>query len=108
MKLPGFAQPALSDREVLLHSMTRVASNRLTICEQIRFIYDTVFELPEGEVKRDLTDKLLVAFEMGKKMNSRLAHYKRLYKGSGHTGRNLLKLTHTKEREKIRIDRWKD
>lgn len=92
-------------RVALKQSLTTDASNRLTICEQLRFIYDSVHELPP-EIRQEITDKLIVAFDMGKKMNSRLAHYKRKYLDeSGRTGKSLLYLEYTEERKKIRMER---
>lgn len=108
MNLPGFAQPPMSEeeREIILHAISKDASSRLTICEQIRFIYDTVLKIEDEAIKQDLTDKLIIAFNMGKKMNSRLAHYKRAYTDQGgRTGRNLLWLKQTKERKEIRANR---
>ena len=93
------------DREAILHSLTRDASNRLTICEQLRLIYDVVYTLDE-EKKEQITEMLIEAFNMGKKMNSRLAHYKREYLNeSGHTGDNLIRLTDTTQRKRMRRNR---
>ena len=104
-QLPGFTVPDMEpeDRRAALESLTKDASSRLTICEQLRFVYDTVYLLPDGEIRQDLTNKLVVAFGMGKKMNSRLAHYKRKYEDeSGRTGKSLLHLGHTEERKRMR------
>lgn len=104
-RLPGYDQPRINreDHDVLYASLATEASKSLTICEQLRFIYDTVHQLPGGEVKNDLTEKLIVAFDMGKKMNARLAHYKREYVDkTGHRGKSLLQLSHRAERERER------
>lgn len=105
---PGYIIPEKDQtlRAALLYSLTNEASNRLTICEQLRFIYDSVHQLPDGELRDDLIEKLLEAFNMGKKMNARLAHYKRQYLStSGRTGRNLIALEYTQEREQMRRQR---
>lgn len=108
INLPGYvmAEQDLEVRQAILGGLTSEASRQLTICEQLRFIYDTVHQLPDGEIKGDLTEKLIDAYNMAKKMNSRLAHYKRMYiDKTGHRGKSLIKLQHTKAREKIRRER---
>lgn len=108
MNLPGYIQPELSkdERKALFESLTTDASAHLTICEQLRFIYDTVYYFPEGEIKDDLTEKLLRALLMGKKMNSRLQRYKReTGDKTGSAGSNLARLSNTAERKKLRKGR---
>ena len=93
----GFAQPEIEDYEGHLGSLTREAGAYLTICEQLRFIYDHLHE--KDALDEDLVKMLVLAVYMGKRMNSRLAHYKRLHGDrSGSKGSNLLKLEHTDER----------
>lgn len=105
IRLPGFviAEKDLETRRIAKEAFSHGASNYLTICEQIRFIYDTVYQLPDGEMKDDITEKLIDAFHMGKKMNSRLARYKK-ETGSvtGSAGSNLIRLKDTEERARIR------
>lgn len=110
MMLPGYitAEPNQKLRETLREALMTGASRHLTICEQLRFIYDTVYRLPEGEHKEDLTEKLVDALNMAKKMNSRLAKYKRQYNDpKGSAGSNLIVLEHTDERAAIRNERSK-
>lgn len=93
-------------RRVVRDSLTKEAGRHLTICEQLRFIYDIVHELPDPILKEELTERLVDAFNMGKKMNSRLAHYKRLYSDkTGSEGSNLIKLEHTEVRRMLRNER---
>ena len=107
MNLPGFATPPETpeNKEALKTALTTGASEYLTICEQLRFIYDDVHNLPYEE-KQNLTEKLITAINMAKKMNARLAHYKRVIgDNTGSAGANLLKLEQTKERAILRNSR---
>ena len=108
MNLPGYAQPErdLETRQALWGSLTSEASRFLTICEQLRFIYDDVYQLPESKLKDDISEKLIEALNMGKKMNSRLHHYKRLHDDrTGSGGSHLLRLRKTDERRELRRQR---
>lgn len=105
---PGYivAEKDSESRKIILDSIRNESSGYLTICEQIRFIYDTVYQLPDGEIKEDLTEKLIDAFNMGKKMNSRLQRYKRETNSqTGSAGSNLMRLDHVEERQKLRRER---
>ena len=107
-RLPGFetAEKDPAVRQALRGSLTNESSRYLTICEQLRFIYDSVHQLPDGELKEDITEKLIDALYMGKKMNSRLHHYKRLNGDkSGSGGSHLIKLSYTDERRALRRQR---
>lgn len=108
-RLPGYARPEIDieKRKVLHEALTTGSSNYLTICEQLRFIYDTVDQLPDSEMKEDIVSKLEVAFDMGKKMNSRLAYYRKTYNSdrTGSKGSGLLLLDHTEERVRLRAAR---
>ena len=106
--LIGYREPELSEeeRKELNRSLTRDSSNYLTLCEQLRFIYDTVHLIDNEEFKEDLTRKLEVAFNMAKKMNSKMTHYQRKYNdATGSKGNNLLQLEHTEARERLRKNR---
>ncbi len=106
--LPGYviAEKDQEVRRVVKQNLTQAASRHLTICEVLRFTYDTVDQLPDGEIKDDLTEKLIDAMNMGKKIMSRLAHYKRtMGDKTGSSGSGLIKLDHTRRRERIRSQR---
>ena len=106
--LIGYKVPELTkeEREILNHSLTKDSSNYLTLCEQLRFIYDTVWLIENDEIRNDLTSKLEVAFNMAKKMNSKMMHYQRKYNdATGSKGNNLLPLEFTEERGRIRKER---
>lgn len=106
--LIGYRIPELSEeeRKVLNESLRKDSSNYLTLCEQLRFIYDTVYIIENEEIKEELTRKLEVAFNMAKKMNSKLSQYQRKYNDpTGSKGNNLLPLDFTEERGEIRKNR---
>jgi hypothetical protein len=93
-------------RRIILENLAKETHGNLTICEQIRFVFDTVFLMPDGEIKKDLTEKLIDVFGTAKKMNSRLAHYKRKYKDTtGNAGRNIIYLKHRRARQRMRKER---
>lgn len=49
------------------------------ICEKLRSIYDLVHDLPESEFKGKVTELLIDALIMGKKMSERLIYYQKTY-----------------------------
>lgn len=107
-KLKGY-QRAIDDekeRDIIKRAMILDASNKLTLCEQIRFAYDLVYRLPDGELREELTEQLIDIFGTAKKMNARLAHYKRHYGGeTGNSGKNVKLLIDTSSRKRIRSSR---
>lgn len=106
--LQGYRVPELSaqERAVLNEALTKQASNFLTLCEQLRFIYDVVWKIEDEDIKKDLTEKLEVAFNMAKKMNAKMTSYQRQYNdATGSRGNNLLPLDFTAERGRAREER---
>ena len=106
--MPGYVKSITNqeERDMLLGSVTSQAGKRLTICEQIRFIYDSVAQMEDGELKDDITEKLIDAIAMGKKMNSRLRILTRKYVDpNGHHGQSLIKLNNNLLRKKMRAQR---
>jgi hypothetical protein len=76
------------------------------ICEKLREIYDCVYELPDGKIKDSLTDHLVDAFIMAKKMSARLGYYKTTYNDTtGSGGRNLLPMPKCSIKVKLRAKR---
>jgi len=93
-------------RKIILVNLAKETHRYLTICEQLRFAYDIVHGMPDGEIKQRLTDTLIDAFGMAKKMNSRLNYYKRHYKDkSGNAGKNIIYLKHQRARSQMRKER---
>lgn len=113
--LPGYvvafpdeklAESKFKTREFHLNTLKSQAHYLLTICEQLRFIYDDVAQLPDGPLKDSLTEKLIDAIIMGKKINNRLVEYKKKEgKHSGAAGAHLMHLTDTKKRKRLRNER---
>lgn len=103
--IPGYLR-AIKDeetRKVIKYTLMHEASIRLVICEQIRFAYDMVEELPDSHTKKALIDQLIDIFGTAKKMNSRLAWYRRHYGGeTGNSGKSIPMLFATRRRKRMR------
>jgi hypothetical protein len=63
----------------------------MTICEKLRTIYDEL----EGPGKESITEKLIDALIMAKKMKRRLEYYHKTYKDT--TGSNAVRLEPCRE-----------
>jgi hypothetical protein len=75
----------------------------LGICEQLRFIYDDVYTLPEGDVKYRMTERLVDAIAMAKRMMDRLNYLtKKYHDTTGHGGKNLIVLQNNHKRIRMR------
>ena len=73
-------------RQSLMSSTNQIKG----ICEVLRFIYDEVYKLEDGEIKERMTDLLVEAMLMAKKMHARLLYYKTTYNDTtGHVAKNL-------------------
>lgn len=106
--LPGYvrAENDTAIRNAIRESLSKEGSSYLTICEQMRFMYDTIIQIKDEDIKNDLLEKLIDAFNMGKKMNARLAKYKAdTNDKTGSAGSHLIKLNHTELRKKLRRER---
>lgn len=78
-------------------------NNKKHICETIRMIYDHVHELPESEVKSEMTELLIDAITMAKKMQDRLSYYQKTYKDdTGNKGGSFIGLTGVRARSRMR------
>jgi NTP pyrophosphatase (non-canonical NTP hydrolase) len=77
-------------RESAKDSLTREANRELGICEQIRQVYDSVYKMTDEKLKEEITEKLIDALIMAKKMGDRLTYYyEKTHETSGHLGTNL-------------------
>ena len=93
-------------RNEVKKSLMRSASRELGICEQLRIIYDSVYQLPENELKEKITEGLVDALMMAKKMGDRLTYYYIKTKDtSGHLGVELKKIPEFQSLAKIRSTR---
>ena len=78
------------DRKQARLDLMKGINRQLGICEQLRRIYDSVYELPESNLKEDITEKMIDALIMVKKMNDRLLYYHDLtHDMTGHLGKRL-------------------
>lgn len=78
------------DREAVRINLIRGINRQLGICEQLRIIYDSVHKLSEAELKQKITDGLVEAMIMAKKMGDRLQYYHDItHDKTGHAGINL-------------------
>ena len=79
MNMPGYvmAETDEAKREHLRHTLTTQSSRHLTICEQLRFVYDDVAEIQDEALRISMTEKLIDAIGMAKKINDRLVFYKK-------------------------------
>lgn len=78
------------DRQEQRDSLIHGANWELVICEQLRRVYDSVYELPDGQLKEQITEKLIDAFIMAKKIADRLTYYYETYHDTtGNEGDNL-------------------
>jgi hypothetical protein len=66
------------------------ANHHVCICETLRFIYDEVESLEDGERKQRMTELLIDALIMAKKIADRLGYYYKTYGDStGTMGKEL-------------------
>lgn len=78
------------DRNIIKNSLMRNANREIGICETIREVYDYVYNLPDSELKTNITEKLIDALTMAKKMGDRLTYYYKLTNDTtGNIGGNL-------------------
>lgn len=78
-------------------------NNKKHICETLRMIYDEVYLLPEGKTKHTMTELLVDAMIMGKKMQDRLSYYQKTYKdNTGNKAESIVGLTGVKARSYMR------
>ena len=73
------------------------------ICETLRLIYDEIYDMKDLELKERITDLLVDAMVMGKKMHQRMAYYKTKYNDTtGHNAKNITRIPGSSARAKMR------
>lgn len=78
-------------REEIKYDLIHGVNKEIGICETIRSIYDVVYDMPDGEVKTQITEKLIDALHMAKKIGDRLTYYAQTYcDKTGAWGENLI------------------
>jgi hypothetical protein len=79
-----------NDRQAIKNSLIRESNRELTICEQLRRVYDSVDSIKNQKLKKEITEKLVDAFLMAKKMGERLTYYYEKYHDeTGRQGENI-------------------
>jgi hypothetical protein len=87
-------------REEIRIDLLRGISKEMGICETIRCVYDLVHEMPDSPEKLDMTEKLVDALWMAKKMGDRLTYYYETYKDkTGAWGEHLVHQSNDRIRE---------
>jgi hypothetical protein len=80
-------------------SLIKRLNTTVGICETLRLTYDLIADLPDKDLKDKITEKLVDAMVMAKKINERLSYYhKKYHDNTGHAGQNLKGQTGVKAR----------
>lgn len=106
--LPGYTTATIdtNTRKSIRKEIITGANQYLGICEQLRFIYDSVEQLPDSDIKEMIIEQLVDAYDMGKKMSARLVYYSKHFKDdTGHKGKNIIWLNRSRARLNIRRKR---
>jgi hypothetical protein len=98
---------SVPSRRAVKNSLMMGAISRMGICEKLRFIYDEVHELEDAGAKERITELLVDAMIMGKKMSDRLNYYKKTYNDTtGSGGKNIAGIAGASSRKKFRRARY--
>lgn len=80
------------NREEIKDNLIHEVSKEMGICETIRHIYDLVYDLPENDFKKQITEGLITTLLMAKKISDRLAFYAKKYQDpTGSWGEHLVR-----------------
>lgn len=104
-KIPGYETREKDEavRQDARESLAKDTHSHLTLCEQLRFVYDVVADIEDQEIKKQILDKLVDPFLLAKKMVLRLQYYKKKYKDeTGSNGRSIRRLYKYGERRRWR------
>lgn len=85
------------------NNLTRGTNRHYVMCEAIRLIYDDVYELPDGEKKTRMTERLVDMMIMSKNMSDRLHYYRETYQDkTGKSGKGFRMLSDNQARMLMR------
>ena len=88
------------ERQTARKSLITGVNNKKHICETLRLIYDEVHGMPDNE---RITELLIDAMVMAKKMQTRLAYYQKTYNdNTGNKAIDIIRLAGVRERCRIR------
>ncbi len=92
-----------TEREFARDSLIKCANPKKTICETLRLIYDEVYKMRKDERRDKITELLVDATMMAKRMNERLRYYRKTYNDeSGKNASNIGDLPGELERRNLR------
>ena len=90
-------------------SLTCSANYILGICEHLRYVYDSVWEIKDEALKEKLTEQLVDTLIMAKKIAGRLLWYSKKYGDTtGHKGTNINKVGGNNKRRRWRRERFNE
>lgn len=90
----------LRQRHYAKKSLITGTNNKKHICETLRLIYDEIHNLPNNET---ITELLIDAMIMAKKMQNRLSYYQKTYKdNTGNKAVDIIGLAGCRNRSKMR------
>jgi len=93
-------------RSQIKNSLIHSVNTQLGICEQLRNTYDSIVKIQDERLRNEITEKLVDALIMAKKMGKRLSYYYKTYHDTtGHVGKNLIMQQHNRTRFQIRRSR---
>ena len=93
----------LRERHIAKKSLITGTNNKKHICETLRLTYDEIHDLPESDGKARVTELLIDAMIMAKKMQGRLVYYQKKYKDdTGHRAIHLDGTLDVRDRSKMR------
>ena len=91
---------SVRERQLAKRSLITGTNNKKHICETLRLIYDEVYQLEDNEL---ITELLIDAMVMAKKMQNRLVYYQKRYKDdTGNKAIDIIGLAGCRNRNKMR------
>jgi len=64
-------------KESIRNSVLNTTAKLRTVCEVHREMWDIIDQLEDVDIKKQLRDRIIVAYDMGKRMNAKLKSYKK-------------------------------
>ena len=90
----------LRQRHIAKKSLITGTNNKKHICETLRLVYDEIHDLPDNE---KITELLIDAIIMAKKMQDRLSYYQKTYKdNTGNKAIDIIGMAGCRARNKMR------
>jgi len=90
----------ITEREIAKRSLIQGTNNKKHICETLRMVYDEVHGKPDN---KKITELLIDAMVMAKKMQDRLSYYQKKYKdNTGNKATDIIYLIGVRNRSKVR------